>query len=152
MVIPDFRHLCLLTALLFASNLVHAQIYKWVDENGQINYTQQPPSSGDAEVVKVPPPPPVDTEQAQQEIDQLIEQQETAEETQAETQQEADEAARQQAIFEENCRIAQQNYTQYENNPGRRVMDEDGNVTRLSEEERQQKLQELQEQIELYCA
>lgn len=152
MVIPDFRHLCLLTALLFASNLVHAQIYKWVDENGQINYTQQPPTSGDAEVVNVPPPPPVDTEQAQQEIDQLIEQQETAEETEAEAQQEAEEAAQKQAVLEENCRIAQQNYTQYENNPGRRVMDEEGNVTRLSEDERQQKLQELQEQIELYCA
>jgi hypothetical protein len=30
-------------------------------------------------------------------------------------------------------------------------MDEEGNVTRLVEEERQQKMQEFQEQINLYC-
>jgi hypothetical protein len=30
-------------------------------------------------------------------------------------------------------------------------MDEEGNVTRLVEEERQQKMLEFQEQIDLYC-
>jgi hypothetical protein len=151
MVIPDLKQLCLVLATLLVSVSVHAQIYKWVDENGQTHYSQQPPESGQAQVVDVPPPPPVDVDEAQEEVDQLIEQQQAAEQAEQEAQQEAEEAARQQAIKEENCRIASQNLTQYQNNPGRRVMDEEGNVTRLVEEERQQKMQEFQEQIDLYC-
>jgi len=151
MVIPDLKQLCLVLATLLVSVSVHAEIYKWVDENGQTHYSQQPPASGEAQVVDVPPPPPIDPDTAQEEVDQLIEQQQAAEEAEQEAQQQAEEEAAQQAIREENCRIARQNLTQYENNPGRRVVDEEGNVTRLVEEERQQKMLEFQEQIDLYC-
>lgn len=151
MVIPYLRHACLVTAALLLSFGVNAEIYKWVDENGQTHFSQLPPSSGEAQKVDVPPPPPVDAEQAQQEVDELIEQQQAAEQAEQEAQQKAEEAAQQQAIIDENCRIAQENLRTYQDNPGRRVLDEEGNVTRLREEDRQQKMQEFQEQIDLYC-
>lgn len=151
MVIPDCKQLCLALMALVLSFSVHAQIYKWVDENGQTNYSQQPPASGEAQQIDVPPPPTIDTEQAQQEVDELIEQQEAAEQAEQEAQQQARQEAEQQAIREENCRIARQNLEQYQNNPGRRVIDEDGNVTRLREEVRQQKMQEFQQQIDEFC-
>ena len=151
MVIPDFRQFCFIAATLLLSFTVQAQVYKWVDENGQTNYSQQPPPSGQAEVVDVPPPPALNSQSAQEEIDQLIEQQKAAEEADQAAQKEAEEAAQQQAIKDENCRIARQNLRQYQDNPGRRVVDEEGNVTRLREEDRQQKMLEFQEQIDLYC-
>lgn len=151
MVILGFKRLCLVMTALLLSFSVNAQIYKWVDENGQTHYSQTPPASGEAQQVDVPPPPPVDPEQAQEEVDALIEQQQAAEQAEQEARQKAEEEAEQQAIREENCRIARQNLELYQNNPGRRVQDEDGNVTRLREEDRQQKMQELQQQIDEFC-
>lgn len=147
----DIKRLCLLSAALMLSFSVHAQIYKWVDENGQTHYSQQPPESGQAETVDVPPPPPIAPEQARDEVQELIDQQQAAEQAEQEAQQQAQQEAEQEAIRQENCRIAQQNLTAYQNNPGRRVMDEEGNVTRLDEDMRQQKIQEFQEQVDLYC-
>jgi len=147
----DFKWLCLVSAALLLSFSVHAQIYKWVDENGQTHYSQQPPESGQAETVDVPPPPPIAPEQAREEVQELIDQQQAAEQAEQEAQQQAQKQAEQEAAREENCRIARNNLTAYQNNPGRRVMDEEGNVTRLDEETRQQKIQEFQEQVDLYC-
>jgi hypothetical protein len=148
---PDFKQLCLALATLLITFTAHAQIYKWVDENGQTHYSQQPPVTGEAQQIDVPPPPPVDPEAAQQEVDELIEQQEAAEQAEQEAREQAQQEAEQQAIREENCRIARQNLEQYQNNPGRRVVDEEGNVTRLREEDRQQKMQEFQQQIDEFC-
>lgn len=148
---PDFKQICLAIATLLMTFTVHAQIYKWVDENGQTHYSQQPPASGEAQQIDVPPPPPVDPEAAQEEVEELIEQQEAAEQAEQEAREQAQQEAEQQAIREENCRIARQNLEQYQNNPGRRVMDEEGNVTRLREEDRQQKMQEFQQQIDEFC-
>lgn len=147
----NVRRLCLVSAALLLSFSVHAQIYKWIDENGQTNYSQQPPESGQAETVDVPPPPPINPDEARDEVQELIEQQQAADQAELEAEQQAREQAEQQAALQENCRIAQENLRSYQNNPGRRVMDQEGNVTRLTEEDRQQKIQEFQEQVELYC-
>lgn len=151
MVIPDFRHLCLALIALLLSFSVNAQIYKWVDDNGQTHYSQEPPASGDAQKIEAPPPPPIDPDEARKDVEALIEQQQAAEKAEHEAEQKAQQQAEQEAILQENCRVARENLRLYQNNPGRRVMDEDGNVTRLREEDRQQKMQEFQEQIDLYC-
>lgn len=151
MVIPYFKQICLALFTVMLSFSVSAEIFKWVDENGQTHYSQTPPASGQAVTVDVPPPPPIDPEQASEEIDALIEQQQEAEEAEQLAQQKREEEARQQAVREENCRIARQNLTSYQNNPGRRVVDAEGNVTRMIEEERQQKIQEFQQQVDEFC-
>ncbi|MTI64104.1 MAG: DUF4124 domain-containing protein [Methylophaga sp.] len=150
-VILNVKWLCLVSAALLLSFSVHAQIYKWVDENGQTHYSQQPPESGQAEMIDVPPPPPINPDEARDEVQELIEQQQAAEQAELEAEQQARQAAEQEAVREENCRIARENLRSYQNNPGRRIMDQEGNVTRLTEEDRQQKIQEFQEQVDLYC-
>jgi len=151
MVIPDFKQVCLALFTVMLSFSVSAEIFKWVDENGQTHYSQTPPASGQAVTVDVPPPPPIDPEQARDEIETLIEQQQEAEKTEQLEQQKREEEAQQQAFRDENCRIAQENLTTYQNNPGRRVVDAEGNVTRMVEEDRQQKMQEFQQQIDEFC-
>ena len=151
MFIPDLRQFCLALLLFVASFSVSAEIYKWTDDNGQTHYSQTPPADGQAQKVDVPPPPPIDAEQAQQQVDELIERQQEEDKARQEQEQQAQEEAAQQAAVEEKCRILRENLTLYQNNPGRRVVDAEGNVTRMVEEERQQKMQEFQEQIELYC-
>jgi type IV secretory pathway VirB10-like protein len=151
MFIPHIKQLCLLMTVLLVSVSVQAKIYTWVDEDGQTHYAQQPPASGDAKEVDVPPPPPIDPVDAQQQVDELIEQQENAEKAQQEAAEKQAQAAERQQKIDQNCQIAQQNLRGYQNNPGRRIIDADGNVTRMSEEERQQKIAQTQEQIDLYC-
>ncbi len=43
------RYIMLLVLLLVFCAVAHAQIYKWVDQDGNIQYTDQPPSAGSAQ-------------------------------------------------------------------------------------------------------
>lgn len=150
MVIPQLR-VCCLALLCSLPFLAQAQIYKWTDENGQVNYSQEPPVDLPAEQIKAPPPPPIDPEIAQQELDALIEDQQAAEAAEAEQQQAEQEAEQAEQIRQENCQTARNNLEQYQNNPGRRVMNADGEVTRPTEEERQEKIAEFQQQVDEFC-
>ncbi|WP_438971369.1 DUF4124 domain-containing protein [Methylophaga sp.] len=151
MVIPYFKQICLTLFTVMISFSVSAEIFKWKDEDGQTHYSQTPPPSVQAETVDVPPPPPINPDQAREEVQALIDKQQEAEQAEQAKQQQREEEAQQEAIREENCRIARENFTTYKNNPGRRLVDAEGNVTRMVEEERQQKMQEFQQQIDEFC-
>ncbi len=47
------KHTALLLCLIFISISAHAQMYKWVDKNGNVSYSDQPPFKG-AEELKAP--------------------------------------------------------------------------------------------------
>lgn len=123
--------------------------YKWVDETGSTHFSQvPPPPPAPAEIIKINPSAAItpivsEFETAEPEADatEQNEQQQTSE----------DQLAQQQQAFAENCKIAKENKQLYQDNPGRRFIDADGNVTRLTEEERQAKIQESQKQIDFYC-
>jgi len=150
MVIPHLRVYCL-TLLCSLSFLAQAEIYKWTDENGQVHYTQQPPADRPAEHIAPPPPPAIAPEKAQQQLEELIESQEAEAAAEAERQQAQQEAQAAEQIREENCQTARNNLQQYQDNPGRRVMNADGEVTRPTEEERQAKITEFQQQVDEFC-
>lgn len=151
MFIPHLRLVCLTFMLSLFATAAFAEIYKWVDENGQTHYSQQAPRDIPATVIKTPPPPAIDPNIAQQQVDELITQQEAEDQVQLEQQNQQKIEAEKVADQQKNCEIAKQQLEQYQNNPGRRIMDADGNVTRLAEEERQQKIQESQENVTKYC-
>jgi hypothetical protein len=151
MFIPHLRLVCLTFMLSLFATAAFAEIYKWVDENGQTHYSQQAPRDIPATVIKTPPPPAIDPNIAQQQVDELITQQEAEDQVQLEQQNQQKIEAEKVADQQKNCEIAKQQLEQYQNNPGRRIMDADGNLTRLAEEERQQKTQESQENVTKYC-
>ncbi len=151
MFIPHLRLVCLTFMLSLFATAAFAEIYKWVDENGQTHYSQQAPRDIAATVIKTPPPPVIDPDIAQQQVDELIQQQGSEDQMRLDQQNHQKIAAEKLANQEKNCKIAQQQLQQYQNNPGRRIMDADGNVTRLTEEDRQQKIQESQENVTKYC-
>ncbi len=141
--------------LFLFTPLAHADIYKWVDEHGQTHFSQLPPPVDQpAKIIKKPPPPATDPEAAQQELDALIKQQEKADELEAEREKqqrlEAEKAKRAEQR-QQNCRTAQHNLQQYKNNPGRRFIDSEGNVTRLGEEKRQEMIKQSQQAIDQFC-
>ena len=151
MFIPYLRHSCLTFVIVFLATTAYADIYKWVDKDGQTHYSQQAPRNQQADLIKTPPPPTIDPAEAQKKIDTLIEQQQQNDQALKNQRNQAQQEAEKAAQKKENCRIAQQNLQQYKDNPSRRVMDADGNVTRPTEEDRQQKIQQLQQHVKEYC-
>ncbi|NOQ82301.1 MAG: DUF4124 domain-containing protein, partial [Methylophaga sp.] len=74
MFIQYLRHSYLFFVLFIISSASFADSYKWTDDEDQINYSQQPPIDHRHSVlVKDPPPPSIDPNEAQKEIDILIE-------------------------------------------------------------------------------
>ena len=151
MFIHYLRYSCLTFMIVLFTTATSADVYKWVDKDGQTHYSQQVPRDQQADLIKTPPPPSIDPAEAQKKIDALIEQQQQNDQALKEQRNQAQQETEKAAQKKENCRIAQQNLQQYKDNPGRRVVDADGNVTRLSEEDRQQKIQQLQQNVKEYC-
>ncbi|VVN39323.1 hypothetical protein PS862_05392 [Pseudomonas fluorescens] len=118
------------------------QIYKWVDTQGVTHFGAQPPQGQEATSVIIPSAP-ADKPSAlprsnaigdQQAIDKTVKKQ----------------VAEQQAQLEAFCEQARTNLAQLQNNP--RLREEiDGEMRRLTDQTRQERITEAQKQIEQNC-
>ena len=104
-----------------------------------------------ATLIEVPPPPPIDHQKAQHDLEVLISQQEMEAEKQQELAENDKIAAEQAANKKENCHIAKKNLKMYQDNPGRRWIDPEGNVHGPDENKRQEKMKQSQQQIDQFC-
>ena len=118
------------------------QIYKWVEAQGVTHFGAQPPQGQEATSVvtpsvpagKPPTPPRSDAIGDQQAIDKTVKQQ----------------VAEQQAQLKVFCEQARTNLAQLQNNP--RIREEiDGEMRRLTDETRQERITEAQKQIAENC-
>lgn len=120
-----------------------ATIYKWVDTNGVTHFSAEPPAGQNAITVNPSAPRPGSVTPSQSTRD--------AEQTQEQVEREVKrEVAAEQAEREKFCQTARRNLAQLELNP--RVRIEDGDqVRRLSEEERQAKIESTRQSIAEHC-
>jgi len=137
----------LLSLIMMVS--ANATSYKWLDENGNVVYSQQPPAEGPYETIKTTKPSPassratpapapsftteVKQESAERELDSKVEQ----------------EAAKSEQLRAENCKAAKHNletYTVY-----RRIKNDQGDVIRLDDNERAKRIQEAKDAIKEFC-
>lgn len=151
MFIPYLRQICLFFFLSSVTLAGYADVYKWVDENGRTHYSQTAPENQKAEMIKTPPPPATLPEDAQQQIDVLIEQQTEARKVQEEQLATQQQEAEQKQALEDNCTLAKSNLQLVMDSPGRRLMAADGTVTRPTEEERQQRIRQIKQDIKEFC-
>jgi len=142
--------LCISAALL--QSPARGEMYKWTDAAGEVQYTQFPPSGGiKAEKIQGAPPPADDpdkiNEKLQNEIDAMDE---------ARTKQEA--ASKEKSLrkeideaYERNCISSRNNLAKLQEGGRKRYLTPDGQVIHLSEEERQQRINEAKDQIDEFC-
>ena len=135
----------LLTAILLASlspMSMAGQIYNWVDAQGVTHFGAQPPEGVDATTVGKTPTPAAKPQAPasggvvgdQKMIDKQVKQQ----------------VAEQEAQLKAFCEQARTNLAQLQNNP--RVREEvEGEMRRLTEEERRQRIDETRKQVEENC-
>jgi len=127
-------------------------IYKWVDETGETHYSQTRPS-GDYEVeeVRTAPPPANNPEQAKQHLQKQVDEMNKRNKEQGEAKKEAISEAEYQKIVKENCTNARNNLGALNEGGRKRYLTPEGEVVRLTEEERQSRIAEANKQIEEYC-
>ncbi len=140
----------LLLVLGMCSATVPAQVYKWVDAQGNVHYGQNRPRGVEAEPVKVQPPG-LSEEQRALELDKLKLKAGLGSENQEPEQGEQGSTQMPEAVRKENCRIARHNLAALAQQ--RRIVqtDEEGNLVRLDDAQRESRLEEAKKQIEEFC-
>lgn len=140
---------CALTGLILALALpLHAATYKWVDAEGRVVYSQSPPADVEYQVINTGGArySTADSTEAEESGATIPD----AGPASGDPEQEIEEiAAQSEAIRQQNCQAAKQNLQTYQTY--RRVRDDAGNVTTLTDTERQAKIEEAKQMIADFC-
>lgn len=146
----------LIIVTLLLQSPVFAEIYKWTDSSGEVHYTQTPPPGGiSSQVIQGAPPPAESDETIRQEQQKLQERLDAMEERRAQREEEeAIEKQRQELskINEKNCITAKNNLAKLQQGGIKRYLTPEGEVIRLTDEDRQRRITEAQKQVEQYCS
>ena len=143
----------LIFTLVFLSGSLLAKSYKWVDEEGNITYSQTPPPDNRASTEIEPPPPAAESpEKARKRLDTQLQQSDTARAQKKTTSEEAATSRQDAAQNRQNCENARTNLDTLQNTPAnRRFKMESGEFRKYTEEEKDEKVREAKEQIETHC-
>jgi hypothetical protein len=136
------RTIFFMVTLLISPLCMAGQIYKWVDTQGVTHFDAQPPQGREATTVVTPstpasnqpPPPRSGVIGDQQAIDKKVKKQ----------------VAEQQSQLKAFCEQARTNLAQLQNNPRIRE-DVEGEMRRLTDQQRQERITEAQRQIAENC-
>jgi hypothetical protein len=145
--------ICLLLAFAAGSAIAANQnMYKWTDDQGEVHYDQFPPSGRETEKMKAPPPAPAAAaESAENDLRKQIETMDKEKEEQIQGAKDAESWAKIQKIRRQNCETANKNLANLQRGGNVRYVGPDGEVTRLSDEERQKRVEEANKQIKENC-
>ena len=132
----------------------HAATYKYQDSEGRTVYAQHPPASGPYQVIDTPksnqygsgnstPASSTATKPSLQDRSRQIDKNNKQEK------EIATETEKNLKLREENCKNARKNLEVYQ--VYRRFKDEKGNVVRMSDTERQKKIDEARDAIKQFC-
>jgi len=139
-----------ITSLMFSLIMASASAasYKWLDDNGNVVYSQQPPDGRPYETVKTTKPSSVSSQPtpAQSSFEAGVKQNDEERELDSKVQQAAAESEQLRA---DNCKAAKNNletYTVY-----RRIKNDQGEVVRLDDNERARLIQESKDGIKEFC-
>ena len=139
-----------LAGLIAASGASWAKIYKYVDENGNVVYSQTKPKNIEAKEIK-PKVRKVSPEAARKQLDALEEKASNAgknRETVQKTKAEADALAKRET---ENCETARKNLQVLQSSPRVQAPNAQGNLFVLNQAAMQAKTAEAREQIRKFC-
>ncbi len=139
-------------ALTLATASANAAMYKWTDQNGNVQYGQFPPTGMAAERISASGTThkvePADTKSPQQRLQELEQQRKEQSEQAAE----AGVARQREDQRQQNCEIAQKNLAVLKEGGHHRVRLPDGTVTYLSDEQKQQRIDQANQQIKDNCS
>ena len=125
--------------LMIFSYSASAGLYKWVDDEGNVHYSQKRPANKQFKKLKAPAPAPADAKPLYQTTGTSNKASKTAK----------NESAKNEEIRASNCAKAKKNLNNYQIN--RRIRDKDGNVTVLDDKVRASQIENAKAAISNYC-
>lgn len=133
-------------ALALSTTAMAGQVYKWVDAQGVTHFSEQPPQGQAATTInKAAPPPPSTEPKAVPTFKDIADPEQAAADAKVKK-----EVAEQDAQRVKYCETQRNNLAQLENNPRVRVED-GGEMRRLGEGERQQRIADSKKAITENC-
>lgn len=132
------RMLLLTIMMIFASS-ASAGLYKWVDSDGNVHYSQKRPANQQFERLKAPAPAPDNAKPLYKSGTPATKEGKTA----------AAETAKNKEIRAKNCTQAKKSLSNYQLH--RRMRDKDGNVTIIDDKVRASQIENAKKAITNYC-
>ena len=144
-----FSGIFIALALAAIPLLATAEVYRWVDDRGQVHYSQTPPKGRAAEPIGPPAAP-----QAAPNQDSLNQSLKDANDAAPRKKAEADRVAQTQASLDDYCRQLREQLAYLDAKTARRLgaTDDKGNVTRVTEEEFQQRRNDVLKSLSERCS
>jgi Domain of unknown function (DUF4124) len=142
--------IALATALWDAPALQAAKLYKWVDEQGNVTYSQTKPADREAETIRLRSAT-LDSSGAEERLDKLNERAETQRKDREIVEDSAAAAAKRDERMANNCGIARENMRILKTTSRIRANDTDGEAYFLDEAGIQAKIALTQQQIDENC-
>ena len=127
-----------------------ADSYKWVDEEGNVVYSQQPPP-GDKEAEIIKDPASIRSEQALKNLRDLKINNAKTDKAREQQLEEKKQVAEERRVNEENCKKGEAMLASFSTRPTVQLVQEDGSRVRATEAERQQRIAEARAIIKEFC-
>ena len=134
----SMRTLLLMTMMIFANTSI-AGLYKWVDNEGNIHYSQKRPANSQYKRLKAPPAAPENSTPLYQSLKTKTDPNSIL----------ADELAKNEKLQIQNCTAAKKNlinFTTY-----RRFKDKNGNIKTMDDATRAAQIDRAKEAISTFC-
>lgn len=126
-------------------------IFKWTDEAGQVHYSQFRPSNQSAEELLATPPPTTSPEAASNKLNEQVKAMDERRVAEKEAKEERTARDEINAQIVKNCETARKNLANLQHGANNAIRTPDGEVKRLTDEERQAMVNDANGQIEKYC-
>jgi len=127
-----------------------AAMYKWVDEEGNVHYTETKPEGDiDAEVIR--PQQKADNTELERERSDRLAREKAYEEYRKEKEKEQEAIAKQEALREKNCKQSKELLEKLKSLRRFRIKDEEGNPKWASNEEHQATIDRVQQNVNEFC-
>jgi len=143
--------ICLFGFIIFSLGFpAYAAMYKWIDEDGNVHYTQTKPDI-DVETEIINPQSKADNTELEREISDRKAREKGYEEYQREKEKEQEQLAKQEALRETNCKKSKELLEKVKSMRRFRVKDEEGNPTWADNDQHQATIDRLQGNVKKFC-
>ena len=128
-----------LTIMMVLASTATAGLYKWVDSEGNVHYTQTPPQNTQFKTLKAPQPAPQNSQSPYSETKEKSSVEDTIK----------TETAKNLKLRQQNCTIGKKNLNSYQ--LYRRIRAKDGTVTVVDDKERARQIEAAKQLIRDFC-
>ncbi len=132
-------------SLSLCSFAANSKLYKWVDDKGQVNYSQTKPTDFKASEVNAPPPPPSDAPDLNKPFADQIRSKSTSKNGSSSSSSTGNNSN------DDACETARKNLSALQNNARIKYKDTKGETVIMPDDVKKQKVEESQEQVKQFC-